>query len=241
MESLTLPYPSLPPSEPPVGTLQVVNVGDGGPYGGLTISVNNNWFNGFSLDNVRSFLSSELEAVREALEHLRHCITADGEWERQCELVMRTNSGLNVTDFAQMVVTRALFLLSSDQLSRNPCTTLEQTGPIDGDGRTEEGSDIETSLRENQNKGIRGVDRGVWHEERWTVFTLEKIAPALRDLSTPPFADHIFSNGVHREVNDYVDGLGHSSCSRDATTIKEVLAEVERYLRCTPSTDDDNY
>lgn len=220
-------------------TSKVVNLGDEGPYGGLTISVNNNWFNGFSLDNVRSFLSSELGAVREALEHLRHCITADGEWERQCELVMRTNSGLNVTDFAQMVVARALFLLPSNQLSRDPCTMLEWTGPTDGGGRTEEGSDIETSLRGSRDKGITGVGRGVWHEERWTVFTMKKIVPALRDLSTPPFADHIFLNGVHQSVDDGVDGPGQSSCLRDTTSIREVLAEVERYLRRTPSPDDD--
>lgn len=229
---------------------KVVNLGDGGPHGGLTISVNNNWFNGFSLDNVRSFLSSELAAVREALEHLRHCMTADGEWERQCELVMRTNSGLNVTDFAQMVVSRALFLLPSNQLPRDPRTMLERTGPTDGDGRTEEGSvvrDIETSSRESRVKGIGGVDRGVWHEERWTAFTLEKIAPALRDLSTPPFADHVFLNGVHRSVDDSVDttgegignGLGDSFCSRDTTSIREALAWVERYLRCTTSPDED--
>ncbi|CAM9960921.1 unnamed protein product, partial [Ascophyllum nodosum] len=164
---------------------QVVNLGDGGLHGGLTISVNNNWFNGFNLDSVRSFLSSELEAVRAALEHLRQDMLGEGEWERQCELAMRTNSGLNVTDFASIVVARAIFLLSDEKRSRGTGATVERTGWASITGESE--SDFRESRGDSG-----GGDRGVWHEERWKVFALEKIAAALRDLSTAPFVNHVF-------------------------------------------------
>ncbi|CAN0151013.1 unnamed protein product, partial [Hapterophycus canaliculatus] len=91
---------------------------------GLTVSVNTNWFNGFNLERVHAFLRSELSAVRAALGHLRAEMSTggrgeqeqggEGDWERQCELVMRANSGLNVSDFARMLTARARHLLARD-------------------------------------------------------------------------------------------------------------------------------
>ncbi|CAN0447978.1 unnamed protein product, partial [Scytosiphon promiscuus] len=87
---------------------------------GLTISVNTNWFNGFNLARVHAFLLSELSAVRDALEHLRESMNHQDNrgrhptWERQCEVVMRANSALNVTEFARIVTARARYLLTLD-------------------------------------------------------------------------------------------------------------------------------
>lgn len=106
----------------------MVNTGDGSPDGGgLTVSVNTNWFNGFNLERVFDFLRSEVSAVRAALDHLRESMSAAGEgpekgvlggesreWERQCELVMRANSALNLTEFARIVAARARQLLNDD-------------------------------------------------------------------------------------------------------------------------------
>ncbi|CAN0495883.1 unnamed protein product, partial [Scytosiphon promiscuus] len=58
---------------------QVLNVGDGSADGGgLTVSVNTNWFNGFNLERVHAFLRSELSAVRAALDHLRAEMSPEG-------------------------------------------------------------------------------------------------------------------------------------------------------------------
>ena len=207
-------------------------------HGGLTISVNNNWFNGFNLDSVRSFLSSELEAVRAALEHLRQDMLGEGEWERQCELAMRTNSGLNVTDFASIVVARAIFLLSDEKRSRGTGATVERTGWASITGESE--SDFRESRGDSG-----GGDRGVWHEERWKVFALEKIAAALRDLSTAPFVNHVFlddaglvdDSGIGTPDEHTDDGL-REGARAGRGSVGATLACVERYLHCSPDTED---
>ncbi|CAN0492197.1 unnamed protein product, partial [Discosporangium mesarthrocarpum] len=90
---------------------QVVNLGDDASPPGMTISVSTNWVNGFNLGRVSAFLFSELRLVREAIGHLRESMSDDGDashgggsgggrsWERQCELIMRANSALSLTDF----------------------------------------------------------------------------------------------------------------------------------------------
>lgn len=105
-------------------------MGDESESGGLTISVNTNWFNGFNLARVHAFLLSELRAVRDALDHLREGMLSSSrengerEWERQCEVVMRANSALNMTDFARIVLARARLLLLADRaMGQCHCTS----------------------------------------------------------------------------------------------------------------------
>lgn len=197
-----------------------MNVGDGSPLGGLTISVNTNWFNGFSLGRVHSFLLSELSAVREALGHLRESMsegegpglspsggreedaTAEGggEWERQCELAMRTNSALNMTDFARIVLARARFLLRPlfspggvPPASPNPdgAPAAEINGQREG---AEEAEDLEPPPVAESTAGEGGGRGGnAWRGEQWKVLALEQIRLVLRDLLVlAPCASHIF-------------------------------------------------
>ena len=200
----------------------MVNEGDGRPGGGgLTVSVNTNWFNGFNLTRVFAFLQSELDAVRSALDHLRDSMS-DGpggrerrEWERQCEVVMRANSALNLTEFARLVVARARLLLDSALA----------TGADVGAGADAVASGDEilpslSGLREATTRGSGGAEgtpvaaataaaaaaaaakalrrhhgdagTGEPREERWTILSLEQVEAVLRQLSMPPCADHIF-------------------------------------------------
>lgn len=217
---------SLAPTNTALRQKKVVNTGDGSPDGGgLTVSVNTNWFNGFNLKRVFDFLRSELSAVRAALDHLRDSMcTEEGpgrgalcgerrEWERQCELVMRANSALNLTEFSRIVVARAQELLKDVLVSEDSA----DPGAGDGAGAAsgEEGTRPPLSASAMPTPGGVGVghvevaaasssrnhggnggggDRssGAWREERWTTAALEQVGAVLRELSVAPCADHIF-------------------------------------------------
>ncbi|CAM9624352.1 unnamed protein product [Ectocarpus fasciculatus] len=212
---------------------QVVNTGDGREGGGgLTISVNTNWFNGFNLDRVAAFLRSELSAVRAALDHLRESMSAGGgaggsrEWESQCELVMRANSSFNVTDFARLVTARARHLLApraaQDSVRHDDPERCRGSGGASGRGSSGSSSS------------------GAWQQERWVALALEQVRAVLRELLVAPCADHVFLDG---------DGDSASLPDQDGATsgeggddieggsdggLRQTLEAVEAYLlsRC---------
>lgn len=231
----------------------MVNEGDGRPGGGgLTISVNNNWFNGFNLARVFAFLRSELDAVRSALDHLRDsmsdgttttCGRGGREWERQCEVVMRANSALNLTDFARLVVARAWLLLGN-----------ALAAGADADADVDAGDDADTAsgdenfpplsgLREATDRGSGGGEgtpasvaaaaaaapaealrrhhggagTGGSREERWVVLSLQQVGAVLRELSVAPCADHIFLDEGEGE-GDNDDGDQQQSRGRNEST-----------------------
>ncbi|CAM9392579.1 unnamed protein product [Phaeothamnion confervicola] len=90
---------------------QVENMGDG--RGGPTASVNHNWFNHHCLRSVSAFMRAELLNVRRSIEDLREGFDGEGPraWERQCEVVMRANSAMNVSEFFALVSAKAQELL----------------------------------------------------------------------------------------------------------------------------------
>lgn len=228
--ALSHPYPSFTPFVDSAGARrvsQVVNEGDGRPGGGgLTVSVNTNWFNGFNLARVYAFLRSELDAVRSALDHLRDSMS-DGpggresrEWERQCELVMRANSALNMTEFARLVVARARLLLgdvlavgggggggSGGDGDADVASVDESSPPLigsreatnRGSGRAE-GTSAAQEASPRHRDGI-GIGTGEPREERWTVLSLEQVRTVLRELSVSPCTDHIFLTGGDDDDN----------------------------------------
>lgn len=72
------------------------------------LSINHNWFNRSSLALVWTFLKEEAEAVQEKLGYLRE--TFDEEvsgWERQCEVVLRANSAMNLTEWVGLLLWKA--------------------------------------------------------------------------------------------------------------------------------------
>lgn len=174
---------------------------------------------------MHAFLRSELTAVRSALDHLRAEMSpppppeGKGEggrkrdWERQCELVMRANSGLNVTDFARIVAARARYLMALDCADATAAGVPEEGAPgaalprsdpppaavaAVGMGRahdSERNSSEKIDMEAELSSSGGGESSGAWREERWTTFALEQIAAVLRELLAVPAVDHIFIGG----------------------------------------------
>ncbi|CBJ30422.1 conserved unknown protein [Ectocarpus siliculosus] len=207
---------------------QVVNTGDGREGGGgLTVSVNTNWFNGFNLDKVAAFLHSELSAVRAALDHLRETMSGGGgaggtggrrEWENQCELVMRANSSFNVTDFARLVTARAQHLLGARAAQDSLCD--DDPERCRGSGASGRGS---------------SSGSGAWQQERWVVLALQQLRAVLRELLVAPSADHVFldDGGDSASLPDEdgaTSGEGGDIEGGSDRGLRETLDAVETYL-----------
>ena len=78
------------------------------------LSLNHNWFNGSALPRVASFLKAEAAAVRARLAHLEGTFDAEGAgWARQCEVVLRANAAMALTDWATLLVRKAGRLLAA--------------------------------------------------------------------------------------------------------------------------------
>jgi len=72
------------------------------------LSINHNWFNRSSLDRVWTFVKEEASAVQERLYDLRETFDASlCGWERQCEVVMRANSSINLTEWVDLLLWKA--------------------------------------------------------------------------------------------------------------------------------------
>ncbi|XP_071943049.1 2-oxoglutarate and iron-dependent oxygenase JMJD4-like [Antedon mediterranea] len=75
---------------------QVFNLDD-------TISINHNWFNGCNVNIVWEFLKSELLAVQRSI---YDCKDMD-EWDEQCQLIMKANTGIDYAEFVNFLTTIA--------------------------------------------------------------------------------------------------------------------------------------
>jgi hypothetical protein len=87
---------------------EVVNLGKP-----LTCSVNSNFFNAYNLRQVWNFLKKELLSVRAEILHLRDDMNRSdgpGSWEEHCEVILRANSAMNVTDFLSLLARRQHFM-----------------------------------------------------------------------------------------------------------------------------------
>lgn len=175
--------------------------------------------------------------MREALDHLREDMsgrqdgnsTQDGrEWERQCEVIMRANSALNITEFARMVVARARFLIDA---GHGECTPT-----------------IPENAEETVGKTCTSLGRGAWDDGRWTLFALEQARDVMHGLTVEPCASHLFlaENEEQGQTKDggsdgLCGGMGGgasqsgsgdgSSHGKSVSVILEVLAATELVLR----------
>ncbi|XP_033114605.1 2-oxoglutarate and iron-dependent oxygenase JMJD4-like [Anneissia japonica] len=68
-----------------------------------TISINHNWFNGCNIDIVWNFLQTELLAVKRSISDCREM----DEWEEQCQVIMKANTGIDYAEFSQFLTTIA--------------------------------------------------------------------------------------------------------------------------------------
>lgn len=106
----------------------------------LTISLNRNWFNAYSLHEVWNFVLRELNAVRRELSHLREFtnrgpvtksavsgvgsnalfsssgrsestpLMAVADWHQQCERILKANASMNVLQLLEMIAGRVLLM-----------------------------------------------------------------------------------------------------------------------------------
>ena len=95
------------------------------PMHNLTISINHNWFNAFSIFEVFQFLLRDLNAVRGEILHLRAANDEEDEdartnkisklchqeWCAQCEVLLKANSSLGFIEFVGIISARALMYL----------------------------------------------------------------------------------------------------------------------------------
>ncbi|GLE04552.1 hypothetical protein PINS_up013507 [Pythium insidiosum] len=72
-----------------------------------TISINHNWFNGFNVCAIWSFLSLEWHAVQRELEHLQALGLVGDEFRAQCLVVMRANTGMDLVEFQALLTEKA--------------------------------------------------------------------------------------------------------------------------------------
>lgn len=85
---------------------QVTNLED-------TISINHNWFNGFNVRELWTFFQSEYNAVERELEHLQEIGLTGWDFKNQCQLVMNANTGIDYTEFRQLLSAKARDLLET--------------------------------------------------------------------------------------------------------------------------------
>ena len=94
----------------------------------LTISINHNWFNVFSVFEVFQFLLRDLTGVREEISHLRAtkvdkeddqnskiCKMNDDEWYVHCEVLLKANSSLGLLEFIGLISARVLMYMMYDK------------------------------------------------------------------------------------------------------------------------------
>jgi hypothetical protein len=94
----------------------------------LVVSLNRNWYNGFSVHEVWLFIVRELTAVRKELWHMRpgtDVADADpslhmglGEWYRQCDAILKANAATNAREVLELLSARVRMMMDAVQSLR---------------------------------------------------------------------------------------------------------------------------
>jgi hypothetical protein len=104
----------------------------------MTVSLNHNWMNGFNIYCVWRFLLKELASVCSAMkEFLDDTETSTeatnkldlmkrNEWNRHCNLTLKANSALSLSEFVELLASRVLYLYECARLQG--CIDLETKG-----------------------------------------------------------------------------------------------------------------
>lgn len=82
-----------------------------------TISINHNWFNGYSVRQVWMFFQREYAAVEAELEDLKELGLVGADFQQQCQVVMKANSGINYVEFRELLRAKAQEFLAQYQRS----------------------------------------------------------------------------------------------------------------------------
>ena len=145
----------------------------------VTISVNQNWFNGFNIYQVWRFILRELSAVRHEVWHLKRgtiesrdapelCMN-DGEWVRHCEVLLRANARMGLSDILELCVGRLLSLLFTAPRPRS-CSSSSWAALFCPNFKPEEKSATEEDATMSMHTPSVPVDQfttepGCWHSD----------------------------------------------------------------------------
>eukprot|EP00941_MAST-03F_sp_MAST-3F-sp1_P003752 g3752.t1 len=67
------------------------------------ISINHNWFDTHAAPRIWKFLKKEMELVKLEIEHCRNSFVTEEEWQSHCQLLLKSNSGLNFRDWIELL------------------------------------------------------------------------------------------------------------------------------------------
>jgi len=224
---------------------QVDNLEDGGAEG-LTVSVNRNWFNSFSLARVWRFLRGELLAVRAELVHFRRSVppvsdmglgvgrsqsTGTGmgeeEWLRHCETILRCNAALGLSDWLELVSARALMMHACFRRLRGCCCAA--AGAVCG----HQVQALGRALCPRYGDGRGGGDGGESDEELCRLL-LDTRSPHLRrsrGAALPGEAKQV-ADPEDEDEEEWEGGGGEEPWSVFAFSCSEMLRALRAVRRC---------
>ena len=158
-----------------------------------TLSVNHNWFNGFSVLALWCFLRAELDAVRAAIDDCRASCTAV-EWEAQCERVMACDVAINVSEFFALLVARVGLLDDAHghgAAEEGAAEEGEQTGEDEWllDDEVWRRRAVELRLTDNDGDGPCVSELG---DAASTAYAMLQVLRVLSGLAQPPALHHLF-------------------------------------------------
>uniref|UniRef100_UPI00358F641A 2-oxoglutarate and iron-dependent oxygenase JMJD4-like isoform X1 n=1 Tax=Myxine glutinosa TaxID=7769 RepID=UPI00358F641A len=140
---------------------QVLNLED-------TISINHNWVNGCNLYQTWAFLQAELCSVQREIED---CRTMQG-WEQQCQLIMKSCTGMDYQDFY-------LFLQT---IAENRIELLKQLP----------GTSLDEMTRNQDDRHGMPTMLGPWH----AIFDLHKLLPVFCSVAADPHINQLVNDSL---------------------------------------------
>ena len=153
-----------------------------------TLSVNHNWFNGFSVLALWRFLCTELDAVRAAIDDCR-AGCAPREWEAQCERVMACDVAINVSEFFALLVARVGLLdgLQGHGTAEGVVQAIEDEWLLDDEVWRRRAAELR--LTDDDGDGPCASELG---EAASTAYAMLQVLRVLSGLAQPPALHHLF-------------------------------------------------
>ncbi|XP_068091278.1 2-oxoglutarate and iron-dependent oxygenase JMJD4 [Hyperolius riggenbachi] len=91
-----------------------------------TISINHNWVNGCNVAVMWRFLQAELSAVQREIGEWKDTME---DWDQHCQVIMKSCSGIDYTEFYSFLKTIALRRVEALQTSHNNAVTGDRMAP----------------------------------------------------------------------------------------------------------------
>ena len=173
---------------------------------GFTVSLNRNWFNGFNLFNVWTFILKEHQKVCDELRHLFEPVEvretpqeslfqsfgggeatplmSAGEWHTHCDIILRANAAFNLRMFLMLITARILLMATTSSTtisSKESDSVLPMASALFCDSEfLPSASDEERELFLCQKTILTPAGCTVW------VYTLGEVQRVVQDMQTQP-------------------------------------------------------